>query len=55
MDLEGLARLGFDPFSVDVGHILLKKILVVQLAEHVNIHHKTSKMVFKAGRTGGMF
>ena len=32
MDLEGLPRLGFDPFSIDVSYILLEKRRIVQLA-----------------------
>ena len=33
VDLEGLSRLGFDPFSINIGYILLEKGLVVQLAK----------------------
>ena len=32
MDLKGLPRLGFDPFSVDVSYVLLEERMVVQLA-----------------------
>ena len=32
MDLEGLPRLGFDPFSIDVSYILLEERRIVQLA-----------------------
>ena len=32
MDLKGLPRLGFDPFSIDVSYVLLEERRVVQLA-----------------------
>ncbi len=54
MDLEGLSRLGFDPFSIDVGHILFEKRWVIQLAVHISRFYKAVKAVLKAGRTGGM-
>ena len=33
IDLEGLPRLGFDPFSIDVRYVLLEERRIVQLAE----------------------
>ena len=32
MDLEGLPRLGFDPFSIDVSYVLLEERRIVELA-----------------------
>ena len=32
MDLEGLPRPGFDPFSIDVSYFLLEERRIVQLA-----------------------
>ena len=32
MDLKGLPRLGFDPFSVDISYVLLEERRIVQLA-----------------------
>ena len=32
MDLEGLPRLGFDPFSIDVNYVLLEERRIVELA-----------------------
>lgn len=32
MDLEGLPRLGFDPFSIDISYVLLEERRIVQLA-----------------------
>lgn len=53
-DVEGLPRLGFDPFSIDVGYILLEERWVVQLAEHVSKYGTASRVVFKAERTCGI-
>ena len=33
VDLESLSRLGFDPFPINIGYILLEKGLVVELAK----------------------
>ena len=54
MDLEGLSRLGFDPFSINVGYILLEERWVIQLPERISICRKTPRMVTKAVRTRGM-
>lgn len=54
MDLERLPRLGFDPFSIDVGYILLEERWVVQLAGHISKYKKAFGIAFEAGRTGGM-
>ena len=55
VDLEGLSRLGFNPFPIDVGCILLEKGWVIQLAGRISNHRKQRPQVaFKAERTGGM-
>ena len=36
MDLEGLPRLGFDPFSIDVNYVLLEERRIIQLAEGIS-------------------
>ena len=54
MDLKCLPRLGFDPFSIDVGDILLEKRRIVQLVGHVSTSNAAFMVVFKAGQTAGM-
>ena len=53
MDLEGLPRLGFDPFSIDVSYVLLEERRIVQLAGR-SAKATRYKYGFGAGRTGGM-
>ena len=40
MDLEGLARLGWDPFAIDINGVLLEQRRVVELRESVYPRHK---------------
>lgn len=54
VNLEGLPRLGFDPFSIDVGDILLEERRVIKLVESVSKCKKANSVVFGMGRTGGM-
>ena len=54
VDLEGLPRLGSDPFSIDVSYVLFEKRWVVQLVGHVSKQQKAARVVSRAGRTDGM-
>lgn len=50
MNLKGFAGLGLDPFSIDVGNILLKERGIVELSSCVSGEAEAAG----SGRTGGM-
>lgn len=54
MDVEDLAGLGFDPFTIDVGYILLEQRWIVQLAGQISKCRQALRVVPKIERTGGM-
>ena len=54
MDLKGLPRLSFDPFSIDVSDILFEKRGVVQLRGSVSECKGDYRTALVKRRTGGM-